>query len=352
MSLTLNDLLTPEQITAAESALQGEIEQLTTAEFEAIATIQAQFNQARAEARRRVLLAQLVPVTPAPVQEGTTEEAQDTTEETPEEIAQPEQGAPEVEPVAPEIEQETLQTDKTAGLLSPTEAYALSGVPRGSWNRYLKSGDIAPAATGRGMTGKPTNYYRREDVVALGELHASRAERVETVRGLPVLDRVPKGCLTSAQVMERLGVSKSTLTRYRADSTVETVGVLRDATKGSMHWEMVLRINDKTAPAAAPSPKEVYPETTYTEHLEMAKEVVRKAMEVPAPFGLIFHSTRQEWATAVLGRLEPGWGFVLRLERFGLEWVPAIPISCRSHWTGKVAEGVLADLRERRVIKP
>lgn len=108
----------------------------------------------------------------------------------------------------------------------------------------------------------------------------------------------------------------------------------------------------KAKPKPTPKPKGLYPETTYGEHVAQAKALTEAALAARVSFGLIFHATRQEWRTAPLAPLEPGWGLVLRLELSGQEWAGTVPISCRSNWLGKVAGDVLAHLRQGKQVKP
>lgn len=195
------------------------------------------------------------------------------------------------------------------GCILSADAMALMGVKRARFSQYKGMGLVTPHGKVRTGGGQWADYYLRSEIVAA-------AKRME---------------------QEAKAKAEAVIVKPAANLKPSTSKPAANATK--------------PAPAPSPTPKDLYPETSMDQHKASAMEEVRRAMQLGKPFGLIVHATSQMWRTAPLGQLEPGWGFVLRLERSDEGWLGTVPISCRGNWTGKIAADILETLRQSKAVK-
>lgn len=299
----------------------------------------------------------------------------------PEPIAQP---VPVPSPAAASLPQ-IPNGEIPEGCITSAQAQEIMGVGRSSFSNYKQSKLVTPAGKVRLKGGQWSDFYRRSDIERAAEKLKARTAALELKPVKPgpitVYNSTSLGHLLGLSVSgvsfavkagrltPREGTGTGSGNPYLFDITdpvafkanyeakthasraesAQKAGKARADQSRQRREQSPTTIEEHSAPT--PTPKEVYPETTYSEHLTAAKIAAGQGMQAGTPFGLIFHATRQEWAIAPLVRVEEGWSFVLRLERSGLEWVPTIPMSCRSHWTGKVAADVLAALRESGMVK-
>ena len=290
----LTDFLTPEQFAALQDRLRDEVEAINEAEWQAMEAVQAQFEQARAEARRRVLLSVLVPVAPT-----VSGDSCPTPSTAPAKL-------PETVGELPALSTSPLCEWKglPEGMLTPTQVQQVAGVPTGSWVLVKARGWIEAAGECL-YNNQPCAYYTRESAEALKVRWANRASEVEQIRGKPVLDAMPEGCLTRQEAMQQCGVSSSVLDKATKAGKIVPIGVLRVHGARPLHWPLILQRSEVEAlksqprgrkprnvakpaeePTPAPSqelePLPLYPAFTPSEEKQLARRFATYDI-VPAP---------------------------------------------------------------------